>query len=176
MVTGAHQTDKTSLLTTLFPKLPLIALDVPSLAVKTPKLYFRDTGLLCHLLGLSDPAALLDSIVIGSVWETFVLNQILLTIEWASTAATVWFWRDAHGLEVDLMVDLGNRFELVECKWTESPDRRDVAALDKIGTLVGRNRKVGLRLACRTPHPFAVTDEVTAINGFAERDWLRRQS
>jgi len=45
--------------------------------IKTPKLYFRDTGLLCFLLGLESPSALASSLLSGAVWETFVLGQIL---------------------------------------------------------------------------------------------------
>jgi hypothetical protein len=40
-------------------------------------LYFRDTGLLCFLLSIESPAALLSSPLSGAVWETFVLGQIL---------------------------------------------------------------------------------------------------
>lgn len=70
------------------------------------------------------------------------------------------------------MIDLGNRFELVECKWSESPTPTDTASIQKVATLLGRERPVGMRVACRTPHPFAMPHSVTAVNGFQERDWI----
>ena len=47
--------------------------------IKTPKLYLRDTGLLCFLLGLDSPEAVERSPFIGALWETFVLNQLIRT-------------------------------------------------------------------------------------------------
>src|SRR5260370_32654597 len=68
--------------------------------IKTPKLYLRDTGLLCFLLGMDSSAALASSPLVGPVWETFVLGQILRARAAAGSAAQVFFWRDVQGTEV----------------------------------------------------------------------------
>jgi predicted AAA+ superfamily ATPase len=68
--------------------------------IKTPKLYFRDSGLLCFLLGVESPAALASSPLTGAVWETFVLGQILRARAVTGSAGQVFFWRDTHGVEV----------------------------------------------------------------------------
>jgi uncharacterized protein len=140
--------------------------------VKTPKLFFADTGLLCFLLGLDSVEALLASPLVGHVWETFVLGQILRQIERAPTAATVWFWRDAHGAEVDFLIDAGGRFTAVECKWTEHPRGRDLAAMEKVLPLLRAARPVTARIACRTPHAFGLAEDVEAVNGFTTVDWI----
>src|SRR6185295_8243621 len=77
--------------------------------VKSPKLYFRDTGLLCFLLGLETPAALAASPLAGAVWETFVLGQILRARAAAGSAGKVFFWRDTRGVEVDFVIERNGR-------------------------------------------------------------------
>ena len=140
--------------------------------MKTPKLYFLDTGLLCFLLGISSARLLLESPFLGMVWETFVLGQIIRDIETMAPAATVWFWRDAHGLEADFLIDIGSSFELIECKWTEAPQRRDLVALGKVAAHLRSTRPVRSRLACRTPQPHMLGEQIEATDGFRERAWL----
>ncbi len=141
--------------------------------LKTPKLYFTDTGLLCFLLGISSASVLLESPFLGPVWETFVCGQIVRELERLPTSASLWFWRDAYAHEVDFLIDLGNRFELVECKWVETPEARDAAGLEKLRPVLGASRKVHGRIACRTPHRFPVSDWIEAVNAFNEAGWLQ---
>lgn len=62
--------------------------------INPPKLYFRDAGLICLLLGLDSPSALERSPFIGTVWESFVLGQMLRAKKATGTAARIFFWRD----------------------------------------------------------------------------------
>jgi predicted AAA+ superfamily ATPase len=140
---------------------------------KSPRVYFLDTGLLCYLLGVDSVRAFLQSPFPGAVWESFVCGQLLRAIQLKPTAATLWGWRDAHGLEVDFVIDAGDHVDLVECKWSEHPQRSDAAQLEKVASLFPPEREVRLRIACRTPTTFPVTEAVTAFNAFEERDWLR---
>ena len=87
--------------------------------IKAPKLYFRDTGLLCFLLGLSNPEAVVDSPCLGAVWETYVLQQILAEKANLNLPGAVYFYRDANGLEVDFLLDHDGRVRLIEAKWAE---------------------------------------------------------
>jgi predicted AAA+ superfamily ATPase len=125
------------------------------------------------LLGIASVSALLESPFLGSLWEAFVCGQICRELQLRSTAASLWFWRDAHGLEVDFLLDVGSRFELVECKWTESPGRADAASLDKLRAVLEKHRPVRSRLACRVANPFPLAENAEAVNGFLERTWVR---
>jgi uncharacterized protein len=89
---------------------------------KSPKLYLRDTGLLCYLLGLDSPEALVRSASIGAVWECFVLNQCLRRKSSLGTAGQVYFFRDSYGTEVDFLIEHNGRLRLIEAKWSEQPD------------------------------------------------------
>ncbi len=93
--------------------------------VKTPKAYFLDSGLVCHLLGIRSAAALAESPFCGAVFEGFVFSEILKA-QWArGEEGEAYFFRDEQGLEVDFVVPAGaDGVRLVECKSsaTVTPD------------------------------------------------------
>ena len=136
--------------------------------VKTPKLYFMDTGLLCFLLGLADHQALVRSTFLGQVWETFVFGQIVRQLERRSSPATLWFWRDTHGLEVDFLLDTGQGFCLIESKWTERPRPEDVLQMSKVADVLAGDREVTCRLACRTSHRHALAGAAEVFHPFLD--------
>jgi len=85
--------------------------------VKSPKLYFVDSGLACHLLGIETDQALARSPFLGAVFEGFVASEILKHRINAGRARHLYCFRDRQGLEVDFVIDLGNRrLALVEAK------------------------------------------------------------
>ena len=92
--------------------------------VKVPKLYFWDTGLLCHLLRIADPQALAMHAMRGAVFESWVVTETLKHRLNQGLAPDLYFWRDNHGNEVDLLYLQGERLCPVEVKsgLTFSPD------------------------------------------------------
>jgi predicted AAA+ superfamily ATPase len=143
--------------------------------IKAPKLYLRDTGLLCFLLGIDSAATLERSSLLGAVWETFVLGQILRAKATSGSAAGVFFWRDAHGTEVDFVLERDGRIRLIEAKWTETgvPDRA-LAPLFKVATLLGARAEDEHWLACRVrlPHTLAGHPTVRLIDAARFDDWV----
>jgi predicted AAA+ superfamily ATPase len=122
--------------------------------IKTPKLYFRDTGLLCFLLGLESAAALSSSPLAGPLWETFVLGQILRARASSGSAAQVFFWRDTHGTEVDFLIEQNGRVRLIEAKWAEVlADPRALKPLVRVRDLLGDRATDEHWIASRTRHP-----------------------
>ena len=143
--------------------------------IKTPKLYFRDTGLLCFLLGMDSAAALEKSTFIGAIWETFVLNQILCGRTAVASAAKVFVWRDAQGTEVDFVLEHGGKLRLVEAKWAESiRDRKSIAPLLKVRSHLGRRAADEHWLACRTANAHRLPGEpgVKLVNGVVFDRWF----
>ncbi len=84
--------------------------------IKSPKIYFVDTGMLCTLLGIRSPEDLRSHPLRGLIFETFVAGEMRKLFLHAGERAPLWFWRDLHGHEVDLIVDLGTRTIPVEVK------------------------------------------------------------
>ena len=84
--------------------------------VKAPKLYFLDTGLLCHLLRIGCAEDLQVHAARGAVFETWVVSETLKHRHNLGLAPDLYFWRDNHGLEVDLVFEHAGRLHGVECK------------------------------------------------------------
>ena len=84
--------------------------------LKTPKLYFLDSGLLCHLLRIASPDDLQTHAARGAVFETWVVSETLKHRHNLGLPPALSFWRDNHGLEVDLVFEQGRRMHGVECK------------------------------------------------------------
>lgn len=101
--------------------------------LKTPKLYFLDTGLLCHLLGLDSRAALQRSPLAGLVLEAFVASELAKHQAFSGRARELYFFRDQQGLEVDFLVpEPGGRGLLIEVKSSRTvvpSDAKGIAAL-----------------------------------------------
>ena len=84
--------------------------------VKTPKLYFLDTGVLCHLLRIADPQTLLTHALRGAIFETWVVTEVIKHRYNQGLAADIYFWRDNHGVELDLVFEDAGRLQAVEVK------------------------------------------------------------
>ncbi|MFC1706840.1 ATP-binding protein [Planctomycetota bacterium] len=83
---------------------------------KRPKLHFLDTGLVCYLLGIRDPETLRRHPLRGAVFESFVVSELVKTFEHAGEEAPLFFWKDATGHEIDVLLDLGLHLVPVEAK------------------------------------------------------------
>jgi uncharacterized protein len=84
--------------------------------VKTPKLYFLDSGLLCYLLRIASADDLHAHALRGAVFETWVVSETLKHRHNLGLPPDLYFWRDNHGLEIDLVFEQGSRLHAVECK------------------------------------------------------------
>jgi predicted AAA+ superfamily ATPase len=84
--------------------------------VKTPKLYFFDTGLLCRLLGLRQAADVHVHPLRGAIFECFVFSELQKLFLHQGERPPVYFWRDSRGHEVDFVVDLVSKRVPIEAK------------------------------------------------------------
>jgi predicted AAA+ superfamily ATPase len=99
--------------------------------VKSPKLYFRDTGMLHHLLGIRSEKELLTHPKLGASWEGYVLEEVIRSVE----PDEAYFWATHNGAEIDLMfLKWGRKFG-VECKRSDAPKVTPSmrTALDELG-------------------------------------------
>jgi len=98
--------------------------------VKSPKLYFVDTGLLCHLLGIRRSDDLARHPLRGAIFENLVVSEFRKLFLHHGERPPVFFWRDSHGHEIDLLVDLGTRRVPVEAKAGITVASDSLAGLD----------------------------------------------
>ncbi|MBQ8866776.1 MAG: ATP-binding protein [Bacteroidaceae bacterium] len=83
---------------------------------KTPKLYFTDTGLACHLLGIESPKQLARDKMRGALFENFVVMEALKHRYNQGKESNLYFYRDSNQNEVDLLLDKGQEFYGIEIK------------------------------------------------------------
>lgn len=103
--------------------------------VKTPKLYFYDTGLVSFLLGLRDTGDI-DPVLSGALFENLIIAEVFKINHHRYTLRDYWFWRDQAGNEVDLLTKKGRRFSIAEIKSTQTILPRHFTGLDKFSELV----------------------------------------
>jgi predicted AAA+ superfamily ATPase len=84
--------------------------------VKTPKLYFYDTGLAAYLLGIADADHLAIHAARGALFENLVIGEHLKQRFNKGLASNLYFWRNNTGEEVDLVIEEGDKLEPVEIK------------------------------------------------------------
>lgn len=108
--------------------------------VKSPKVYFRDTGLLHFFLGIHSQRALDTHPSRGASWETFIIDQLISIYQRWRPAAQPYFWRTAKGDEVDLLVDLGKKKIAFEVKLHSAPGRADAGSVKRCMEVLGLRR------------------------------------
>jgi len=84
--------------------------------VKSPKLYFYDTGIASHLLGIQTPQQLAVHPQRGALFESWVVAELLKQRFNHGLSANLFFWRDQSGNEVDLLVEHANKIDAIEIK------------------------------------------------------------
>jgi len=84
--------------------------------IKSPKLYFLDTGLLCYLLQVRSPAELVHRAERGAIFESYVVAELYKNFTHRGEQPSLFFWRDAAGHEVDILIDQGNSLIPLEVK------------------------------------------------------------
>jgi uncharacterized protein len=88
--------------------------------VKSPKIYFLDTGLLCYLLRIKDPEDIISHPLKGAIFETFVLSELYKAFAHQGETPPLYFWRDRTGHEVDVIIDTGKNLIPIEIKSGET--------------------------------------------------------
>jgi predicted AAA+ superfamily ATPase len=106
--------------------------------VKTPKLYFLDSGLAAWLLGIQDAQALETHAARGALFETWVVSELLKQRFNAGRPSDLFFWRDHVGQEIDIVIDTASGLVPLEVKSgsTFAADWAD--AMQKWGKLAER--------------------------------------
>jgi predicted AAA+ superfamily ATPase len=134
--------------------------------VKSPKLYFTDTGLAAWLCGFQSPDSLAESAYTGPFWENHVICQWLRWRDWHSPSTGLWFWQDRTKNEVDLVVERDMRLHAIECKHSERPGSGDLKGIKAFRSFYGEKAMGSAWVACLTEQAFDIAPGVTAISGW----------
>ena len=109
--------------------------------VKSPKVYFTDSGLVCHLLGIDNLASLRKSLFYGALFEGFVAAEIVKQQVNKGKRKEIYYFRDQQGLEVDFIVPYSRtRLALIEAKATRAPVSSMAKPLRQLAATIATER------------------------------------
>ena len=131
--------------------------------VKTPKLYFLDTGLACWLLGWNTPEQLTNGAMWGPLFETFVFAEILKSYYNDGIARpALFYYRDNDKKEIDLLIEEGDLLYPVEIKTTSDPVKSMVSSFRCIERIPGKKRGTGA-IVCMAKERLPLCDNVWTL-------------
>lgn len=102
------------------------SLNVSKRVVKTPKVYFTDTGLVCFLCKWITPESLINGAQAGNIYETFVVSEIIKSYYNAGIEPNIYYYRNQNVQEVDLLFYQDGKLYPIEIKKTSSPNIKDI--------------------------------------------------
>lgn len=109
--------------------------------VRTPKIYWRDSGLLHAVLNVPTEQALLCQPWVGASWEGYVIGQILDVCALMHSPPAPYFFRSSDGYEIDLVLDFGDRTWAIEVKLASGPSAGDLERLAKTADMIGAEER-----------------------------------
>lgn len=105
-------------------------------AVKTPKLYFLDTGLAAYLTKWTTPEVLKNGAMAGAFFESFVVSEIIKSYyNKGVLEPSLYFYRDKDMNEIDLLIEEDRTLYPLEIKKHADPQKRDIAAFELLGQI-----------------------------------------
>ncbi len=151
----------------LIRRLPPYFANIKKRFVKTPRLYWRDSGLLHALMNVVDIDGLYRQPWLGQSWEGFVIEQTLSTLTASGQRAQPIYFRTSDGHELDLVLDRGADRWAIEIKLTSNPSTAELDRLNATADLIDATRRI---LVCRISRKIE-TDKllVTHLSG-----WLKQ--
>lgn len=97
--------------------------------IKSPKIYFLDTGLLCYLAGLTDKEQIFRGPLSGQLFETAVLGEIIRNFYHSGELPRIFWWRTSYGEEVDFIVEVKGRVIPIEIKISSQANKEMIKSL-----------------------------------------------
>lgn len=125
-------------------RLPPFFANVRKRLVKMPKLHFHDTGLACRLLGIRNAEQLRSHPLRGPIFETWVVSEIIKHRVNRGEHGGVFFYRDRHGLEADLVIEGGGHLTVVEAKVARTASGDMLEPARRVVAVLGAARKTKL--------------------------------
>ena len=102
--------------------------------IKTPKLYFFDTGLVAYLTKYTSPEILQNGAINGSILENYVVSELMKSYHNAAQDCLLWYYRDKDNHEIDLIMESDGQLHPLEIKRSINPGSELIGAftvLDK---------------------------------------------
>lgn len=125
--------------------------------IKTPKLYFFDTGLIAYLTKYSSPQILEAGALNGAILENYVVSEIRKTYQNNAIECLLWYYRDKDNKEIDMVIEQDGELHPIEIKKSANPESRMITSfsvLDKGAVPKGKGA-----IVCMMPELSAVNSD-----------------
>lgn len=116
--------------------------------VKTPKMYFFDTGLVAYLTRYSSPEILANGAINGAILENYVVSEVIKSYHNNAKECLLWYYRDSNSNEIDMVIESDGKLHLLEIKRSVNPGKELIGAfkhLDKASLPRGNGAILCLR-------------------------------
>lgn len=129
--------------------------------VKTPKVYFMDTGLACYLTGWKTPETLEVGAMNGAFFETYAVSEIIKSYWHNGKNPNIYFYRDKDKKEIDVILEENGFLYPLEIKKKSNPTLDDVKAFSLLKKF---NMKIGKGgVICMAPTHLPLTENINII-------------
>jgi predicted AAA+ superfamily ATPase len=125
--------------------------------VKTPKVYFLETGLAAYLTRWPTWETLEAGAAAGAFFETFVISEIIKSYYNSGRELPLYYYRDAKKNEIDLVFEVGDTLYPAEIKKTTDPHYNDVGVFSKLDAITDKKRGEGV-LVCQADNIVAIAN------------------
>lgn len=131
--------------------------------IKTPKMYFLDTGFVCWILGWNTPQQMVNGAMWGHIFESFVFSEILKTYyNDGITKPPLYYYRDADKNEIDLLIENGSILHPVEIKAGSDPKKSMIKAFGRLEDIP--DKKIGQgAVICLAKERLPLTESVWTL-------------
>ena len=129
--------------------------------VKTPKLYFCDTGLCAFLTRWLTMESLRDSAASGHLYENYVVMELVKNYAYARSTALLTFYRDSNAKEIDVFAEENGKIHPLEIKKSANPGKKEVKKFDVIEKTTLEKGNGGV--ICMFPQPFPIDRDNSLI-------------
>lgn len=137
--------------------------NVSNRAVKTPTIYFMDTGLVCHLVGWSSSQVAMNGAMSGSLFENFVISEIIKSYyNSGHDSKDIYFYRDKDKKEIDLIIEKDNILYPIEIKKSAQPTIDMAKSFSVLHKIPGKTVGQGCIL-CQCDRMHYLSDNVAAL-------------
>ncbi|HYX08542.1 MAG TPA: ATP-binding protein, partial [Bacteroidales bacterium] len=77
--------------------------------IKSPKIYFYDTGIVCSLLNIQHADMIRNHYLYGALFENYIISEIIKTQQHTGKKPSIYYWRESNGTEIDCIIELDNQ-------------------------------------------------------------------
>lgn len=127
--------------------------------VKTPKVYFLDTGLCSYLTNWESSKTLESGAMSGAIFETFVVSEVIKSYVHNAKSTNIYYYRDKDKKEIDIIIERNGKLYPIEVKKSANPDK---TMLKHFSVIPDEKRGEGA-VICLSKEDFPIIENVNAI-------------